>query len=326
MRTVSGAYSSAVHLIDSAIQQVQIQCNVQFSIVITCYNQEKYIADAVCSALVQHGTKEVIAVDDASTDGSKQVLRQYADQLHSISFDKNQGPNAARNAGAAAAKGDYIVFLDGDDLLLPWALDVYSRIVSIKNPRIILCRLHFFKGPVPALDFLSFGSELRVVGYPILIRKDRTYRGSASAIVIERSAFEAVGGWTVGFFPSDIDDLVVKLGYSGHTVHILSHPTTLYRVHESNTVHQVGRFLDTMRMLVNKEKRGEYPGGREGRFDRYKLIGGPVFFWFRTGMRKRLYRPSLKLLAVGWLMALAAIGSKAALKIKGSRPVETIKL
>jgi len=299
---------------------------VKFSIVITCYNQEKYIAEAVHSALLQHGAKEVILVDDGSTDGSLRVLRQYDNQIRLIRFDKNKGPNEARNAGAAAASGDYLVFLDGDDLLLPWALDVYSRIVSIKSPKIILCRLYFFKGPVPAPDFFSFGSDLRVVDYPLLIRKDRTYRGSASAIVIERHAFEAVDGWTNGFFPSDIDDLIVKLGYSGQTVHILSHPTTLYRVHDSNTVHQVGRFLDSMRMMVEKEKRGEYPGGPEGRLERYRFIGGPVFFWFKEGMRKRLYWPSIKLLADGWLMALAAVGSRLALKIKGSRPAETIKV
>ena len=299
---------------------------MKFSIIITCYNQENYIGDAVHSALLQQGTKEVIVVDDGSADGSLRVLQQYANQIRLIGFDKNQGPNEARNAGAAAASGDYLVFLDGDDLLLPWALDVYSRIVSIKNPRVILGRLHFFKGPVPAPDFLSFGPDLRVVDYPVLIRKDRTYRGSASAIVVERNAFEAVHGWTKGFFPSDIDDLIVKLGYAGPTVHILSHPTTLYRIHESNTVHQVGRFLGSMRMMVNKEKLGEYPGGREGRFDRYRFIGGPVLFWFMEGMRKRLYGPSLKLLGDGWLMALTALGCKIAGKIKGGRAAETIKM
>jgi glycosyltransferase involved in cell wall biosynthesis len=299
---------------------------LNFSIIITCHNQKKYIADTINSALSQPAPKEVIVVDDASTDGSLQLLRQFGDQIRLISLEKNQGPNEARNAGAAVAEGNYFVFLDGDDLLLPWALEVYSRIVSSKNPKIILGRLLFFEGRVPAPEFGSFGSGLQVVGYPILIRKDRTYRGSASAIVIERNVFGAVGGWTREFFPSDIDDLVVKLGYSGHTVHVLSHPTTLYRVHENNTVHQVGRFLDTMRMIVNKEKRGEYPGGRDGRFERYTFIGGPVFFWFMRGMRKRIYWPSLNLLASGWLMVLTAIASKAALKIRGSRPVETIEM
>jgi glycosyltransferase involved in cell wall biosynthesis len=299
---------------------------LNFSIIITCHNQKKFIADTVNSALSQHAPKEVIVVDDASTDGSLQLLLQFGDKIRLIGLEKNQGPNEARNAGATAAKGNYFVFLDGDDLLLPWALEVYSRIVSAKNPKIILGRLLFFEGRVPATEFDSFGSGLQVVGYPNLIRKDRTYRGSASAIVIERNVFGAVGGWTREFFPSDIDDLVVKLGYSGHTVHVLSHPTTLYRIHESNTVHQVGRFLDTMRMIVNKEKRGEYPGGRDGRLERYTFIGGPVFFWFMRGMRKRIYWPSLNLLASGWLMVLTAIASKAAIKIRGSRPVETIEM
>jgi|SRR5215472_6033221 len=297
-----------------------------FSIIITCHNQQKYIADTIRSALAQQVAKDVIVVDDASTDKSVHILWQFGDQICLLRLEKNQGPNVARNMGAAAAKGDYLVFLDGDDLLLPWALEIYSRIVCVKNPKIILGRLLFFEGPAPTPAFNSFGSELEVVDYPLLIRKDRTYRGSASAIVIERRAFEAVGGWTKEFFPSDIDDLVVKLGYSGHAIHILSHPTTLYRVHESNTVHQVGRFLQTMRMIINKEKRGEYPGGKDGRFERYTFIGGPVFFWFMRGMRRGIYWSSFKLLVSGWLMVAAAIASKAAVKIRGIRTVETIRI
>ena len=255
-----------------------------------------------------------------------QVLQQFGDQIRLFSLEKNQGANVARNTGATAAKGDYLIFLDGDDMLLPWAVDVYSRIVCVKKPKIILGRLLFFKGAAPVPDFNSFGSSLQVADYPLLIRKDRTYRGSASAIVIERDVFDGVGGWTKEFFPSDIDDLVVKLGYSGNTIHILSHPTTLYRIHENNTVHQVARFLQTMNMVVNKEKRGEYPGGSVGRYERYAFIGGPVFFWFMCGISKRIYWPSLKLLISGWLMVITAIASKAAVKIRGSRPAETIEV
>jgi glycosyltransferase involved in cell wall biosynthesis len=299
----------------------------QFSIIITAYNQELFIRDAVDSALAQPcASKEVIVVDDASSDGTVKVLSGYGDKIHLIKFEKNQGPNAARNAGASASKGNYLVFLDGDDLLLPWALDAYQRIVDLRKPKIILCRLLFFKGPIPAAKFADFGQGIQIVEYDALIRKDRTYRCSASAIVVEREAFEAVGGWTRDLFPSEIEDLTIKLGYSGRTAHILSHPTTAYRVHDNNTVHQVGRFVESTRTIIQKEKRGEYPGGPRCLYERYAYIGGPVFFWFTKTLRAGLYRRSVLLLASGWQMILLAVWSKMVLNFKGRRPPETIAM
>ncbi len=95
----------------------------RFSIIITCYNQRDYIGDAVKSAISQGDQlKEVIVVDDASSDGSPEVLSQYAEAIQVIEFPRNRGAPEARNRGAASAQGEYLVFLDGDDVLLPWAL------------------------------------------------------------------------------------------------------------------------------------------------------------------------------------------------------------
>jgi glycosyltransferase involved in cell wall biosynthesis len=299
----------------------------QFSIIITSFNQENFIRSAVDSALSQScpGT-EVIVVDDASSDGSVKALEGYGDEIHLIKFEKNQGPIAARNAAASVANGEYLVFLDGDDALLPWALDAYKRIVDSKKPKIILCRLLFFKGVMPTPNFTDFGREIQVVEYEALIRRDRSYRGSASAIVVEHGAFDNVGGWTQNLFPSEIDDLTVKLGCSGRAVHILSHPTTAYRLHANNTIHQISRFMDKMHLVIHKEKVGEYPGGPRLRYERYAYIGGAVIYWFLKGLQSGLYRSSTKFLAAGYPMILAAIVSKLGARITGRRPAETIAM
>jgi len=115
--------------------------DIRFSIVITSYNQPEFIKDAVDSALVQRtAEKEIIVVDDASTEGTLQILRQYGDAIRLVPLETNQGACVARNCGAAVAAGEYLVFLDGDDALVPWALDVYERIVQAKKPKMILGR------------------------------------------------------------------------------------------------------------------------------------------------------------------------------------------
>lgn len=100
------------------------------TIVIPVYNKEKYLERCVNSVLNQsYKDIEIILVDDGSTDGSS-TLCDYISKKNSISttiHQKNQGPYAARTKGAQNAKGEWIMFVDADDLLLPNALQLLSQ-------------------------------------------------------------------------------------------------------------------------------------------------------------------------------------------------------
>jgi glycosyltransferase involved in cell wall biosynthesis len=88
------------------------------SVVIVNYNYERYLRDAIDSALDQGDSVEVIVVDDGSTDGSADVIRSYGDRVRPVR-QANTGQGAASTAGFAVARGDVVCFLDADDLLLP---------------------------------------------------------------------------------------------------------------------------------------------------------------------------------------------------------------
>jgi glycosyltransferase involved in cell wall biosynthesis len=93
------------------------------SIVIDNYNYARFLGDAIDSALAQTYSKtEVIVVDDGSTDYSRSVIEHYGDRVIPV-FKENGGQGSAFNAGFDASRGDVIVFLDSDDLLLPSALE-----------------------------------------------------------------------------------------------------------------------------------------------------------------------------------------------------------
>lgn len=99
--------------------------------VIPCFNLAVYLPEAVESALGQsHGNTEVIIVDDGSTDNTAAVAERYRDRVV-YHHQANRGLPAARNAGLAMAGGDYVVFLDADDVLEPAylarALDALQR-------------------------------------------------------------------------------------------------------------------------------------------------------------------------------------------------------
>lgn len=92
------------------------------SVIIPCYNSEIFIADAIESCLIQtYPELEIIVVDDGSTDNTIFILRKFAEFI-SIIRQSNYGACAARNRGLAAAKGEYVKFLDADDILQPGAI------------------------------------------------------------------------------------------------------------------------------------------------------------------------------------------------------------
>jgi len=96
------------------------------SIVISCYNYAHYLPDSIRSALAQDSVDpEVIVVDDASTDDSAAVAQRFADadrRVTVLRHEQNSGPIIAFNNGYAAAKGEFIVRLDADDMLTPGSL------------------------------------------------------------------------------------------------------------------------------------------------------------------------------------------------------------
>jgi glycosyltransferase involved in cell wall biosynthesis len=109
----------------------------RFSIIVTCFNQRSFIREAIESALVQ-GADEVIVVDDGSNDGSAEILQEYRDRVRLCPVAKNGGAPRARNHGAVIATGDYLLFLDGDDVLVPWALAAYKRVLQRHNAVLVV--------------------------------------------------------------------------------------------------------------------------------------------------------------------------------------------
>ena len=95
---------------------------IQVSAIVPVFNGESTIAAAIDSVLNQNfDATEVIVINDGSTDGTALILRSYGSKIRVIE-QSNRGVSAARNAGAAIARGEYLAFLDADDEWLPGKL------------------------------------------------------------------------------------------------------------------------------------------------------------------------------------------------------------
>lgn len=113
-----------------------------FSVLVPIYNISRYLPECVKSALAQSEQDfELVLVDDGSTDGSGQLcdalFTQHPDRIRVI-HQQNSGLILARRAGIAAAKGDYCIFLDGDDALEPDCLAIVRETIERHNADIII--------------------------------------------------------------------------------------------------------------------------------------------------------------------------------------------
>ena len=105
----------------------------KFSIIIPVYNVAPYLRECLDSVLAQtFADWEAICVDDGSTDGSGAILDEYAvrDGRFRVIHQANAGVSAARNAALDAAKGEWFLFLDGDDMFRPDALEHFSQVIG----------------------------------------------------------------------------------------------------------------------------------------------------------------------------------------------------
>lgn len=111
------------------------------SVIIPLYNKEPIIEKSLQSVLTQdYDNFEVIVVNDGSTDRSAEIVRNIKDARIRLVEQENGGPSKARNTGAKMAKGDWVLFLDADDELLPGALSHFNELIRNKGDfNFIIC-------------------------------------------------------------------------------------------------------------------------------------------------------------------------------------------
>ncbi|MFZ0630757.1 MAG: glycosyltransferase family 2 protein [Acidobacteriaceae bacterium] len=296
------------------------------SVVIACHNHEGFIREAVESALSQEFPgKEVIVVDDGSRDRTPEVLSTFGASITFARFPVNRGAGAARNHGASLARGKYLVFLDGDDALLPQTLEVYGQLVTARNPTILLGRSVQCYGKLPEQP-PQLSREVQFVEYADFFAKDRPWVYNTSSLVVERAPFLASGGWSEDIFYQDIQDLLNKMGIAGRTLLVLSPDTVWYRMHTTNAVRRVQPFIDGIYTLLRKAKDGAYPGGQEQKLRRSIWFGGLIFYWMKEAFSTGFYRDGFALLAAKWWLIFLAAINRGVIRITGRKPVETLAL
>jgi len=143
------------------------------SIVIAAYNVERYVAEAIRSALGQtYGDREVIVVDDGSEDGTASRIAEFGDRIVFIE-QAHRGAAAARNRGIQAARGEFIALLDADDIWAPGRIEEHVAFLDdhpefgLVTPSLIVGRSRFH-----AEDQAFWIGQTNFVSYSALVRRE----------------------------------------------------------------------------------------------------------------------------------------------------------
>lgn len=164
------------------------------SIIIPCYNSERWVSQAIESCLRQtYQPLEVIVVDDGSTDGSLQVIQKYAEHVI-ILTGPNQKLSAARNKGFAVSTGDYCLFLDADDYLAPDTVEALVEAVMAKDNCVGVCNWCRFIDTPQGREIIEVGEDYEIEGDLFYNRFTKWFMPLHS-ILWPRQVFERLGGW-----------------------------------------------------------------------------------------------------------------------------------
>ncbi len=173
------------------------------TVVIPLYNKEKMVAETLRSVLAQtYRDYEVVVVDDGSTDGSADVVRQFDDPRIRLVSQKNAGVSAARNRGIEEAKGEHIAFLDADDKWDEGHLEnLHDLIVRYPQCRARATAYRFVQGGESRgmiLNRMPFSGQTGVLDNYFEVASCSHPPVHSSAVSIDKDILRRIGGFPVG--------------------------------------------------------------------------------------------------------------------------------
>lgn len=230
------------------------------SVIIPVRNGEQYILDAIECVLSQTITpSQVIVIDNESTDGTAQIVQQFPEVIYHHQQDR--GPAGGRNAGLALATGNYISFLDADDV---WPLDQLEKLSTYLNEHqevlVVMGQAQFVY-----LD----GAKMRFTGAGIAV--GTAVNVYLPAAMFRREAFEQIGNFNEDRSLSEDAEWFMRAAEQGIQPTILPIITLYHRMHTAN--------MTLARMELRKKTMDTIKLSLDRRRQNGNLAMGPLLPW-----------------------------------------------
>ena len=210
-------------------------------------------------------------INDGSTDETEGYLKSLGNRIICFS-QSNQGPGAARNLGAWNAKGEYLAFLDSDDLWFPWTLSCFAELIDRYHyPAVLAAKFSEFTDD-SALDDIGEDPVRADVYEDYLSSHRKGYSVGAGTSALRHDQFIKAGGYTEQQINAEDHDLVLRMGTARGFVQLISPVTLGWRRHKASQTAILHRTFKGVLYLLEQETRGLYPGGSSRAWDRRNII------------------------------------------------------
>lgn len=252
------------------------------SVIIPAYQHGQCIAEAVESVMAQTFRDfEVIVINDGCTDHTEEILRPFVEKrLIRYFYQENQGISATRNRGLSLATGEFVAFLDDDDVWPPdkleWQVDALqnSMALVVGGLTCLFGTRADRKSIVETSEYATIDTAKLFGGNPF---------GSPGQTLIRRSALLAIGGFDPAIWGADDHDVWIRLSRMGE-IRRYDRISLFYRVHDSNTSRNSERMFENAEKVIRKNLVGVPVR------ERMNLERQGFRFLFRYGGKKLIWR------------------------------------
>lgn len=206
--------------------------NSLVSVIIPCYNDDKYIEQAINSILNQtYNNVEIIVIDDGSNDKTKKVLKKIEPKVNLLITQENKGQSTARNKGIKMAKGQFILTLDSDDFFLPTFIEQAVELLKKdENIKIVTCYANLIN---------EKGENKKNLIYKPLgnsISKFKFFNGALGSSMFLKKDWERIGGYDEKMIKGFEDwEFYIRILKEGGTAYVIKERLFNYRVKSEST-------------------------------------------------------------------------------------------
>jgi glycosyltransferase involved in cell wall biosynthesis len=226
------------------------------SVIVPVYNREDYVRETLDSILQQtYENIEVIVVNDGSTDNSLSIIEEFKGKYPEkflIIDQENQGQVRSRNNAIEKSSGEFIAFLDSDDLWLPNKLEMQIPLF-VGDVGLVYCAIYNIDADGQVIDTELCEQDIRGYIYPELLIKNRMTGGT---VVLHRDAIDKVGLFDVDFAAAENWDLWIRVS-KYFSVDMVNEPLVKYRKHAGNMSKDSLLMLNIIDSILIKHCSGE---------------------------------------------------------------------
>lgn len=229
------------------------------SCIVPVYNGERYVCGSVGSIMAQtHRPIEIIIADDGSTDGTRPAVEAFGDDVRFVT-QSTAGPAATRNLGLHAARGEFLAFLDADDLWHPEKLTLQlARFAEDSELDLCLSHVQMFWTPEVSSEGEAYREHPRAQPIPGY---------ATTTLLARRNVFERVGVFDTGLWFGDATDWFIRAAEKGLKLEILPDVLTFHRMHGENLTRRRREdsgeeFLRIVKASLDRRREAEAPPGR----------------------------------------------------------------